>query len=219
MATVDLDGDGRDEGLFTQKNVLYAVGEDEKGQGTFRWKVTIGEEYGECLSDVTVADVYGNGTPQILVTTASGHLYALGDSDYDKDGQDNISDSDDDNDGAPDGLDRYPLDPRQTQLAQPFNDGVSLGEGWAFTWLGTFNGTFMPWIFHGDHSWMYVWGESTSDDLFAFDLSSNQWFFTSASLYPNLYSFGRESWVFYFDGTSGPREFVDLQSGDFFSLD
>ena len=39
------------------------------------------------------------------------------------------------------------------------------------------------------------------------------------SNYPNLYSFGRNSWVFYFDATSAPRQFVDLQTGEFFSLE
>ena len=219
VATVDLDGDGKEEGLFTQKNVLYAVGENDSGQGRFLWKVTIGEEYGECLGDVTVADVYGNGTPQILVSTASGHLFALGDSDYDKDDLENVSDTDDDNDRVPDGLDQFPLDPDQSQFAQPFDDAASLGDGWAFGWLGIFNGKFMPWIFHSEHSWMYIWEESTTDSLFAFDLSSNHWYFTSASLYPNLYSFGRGSWVFYFEGTSVPREFVDLQSGEFFNME
>ena len=66
---------------------------------------------------------------------------------------------------------------------------------------------------------MFIWEDSTADNLFAFDLGSRQWFFTDMSNYPNLFSFGRSSWVFYFEGTSGPREFVDLQSGEFFSLD
>ena len=33
VVTVDLDGDGRDEALFTYGNVLYAIGEDDDGGG------------------------------------------------------------------------------------------------------------------------------------------------------------------------------------------
>ena len=101
----------------------------------------------------------------------------------------------------------------------PFANAIELGEGWVSDWLGTFNTNELPWIFHSEHAWMFIWEESTADNLFAFDLSSDQWFYTDMSNYPNLYSFGRNSWVFYFDATSAPRQFVDLQTGEFFSLE
>ncbi len=101
----------------------------------------------------------------------------------------------------------------------PFDNAVELGEGWVSDWLGTFNTNEFPWIFHSEHAWMFIWADSTADNLFAFDLSSDQWFFTASETYPNLYSFGRGSWDFYFEGTSGPRQFVDLESGEFFSLE
>ena len=101
----------------------------------------------------------------------------------------------------------------------PFDNAVELGEGWVSDWLGIFNANELPWIFHSEHSWMYIGEDSTADSLFAFDLSSDQWFYTDMSNYPNLFSFGRNSWVFYFEGTSGPRQFADLVSGEFFSLD
>ena len=102
----------------------------------------------------------------------------------------------------------------------PFEDAEELGEDWfRLDWLGDFNIAFFPWIFHAQHSWMFVFDGSTAESVFLFDLASGAWFFTNTATYPNLYSFGRNSWVFYFEGTSGPREFVDLISGDFFSLD
>ena len=66
---------------------------------------------------------------------------------------------------------------------------------------------------------MFVSDGSTTDSLFLFDLSSAGWFFTGQPTYPSLFSFSRGSWVFYFEGTAGPRELVDLQSSDAFTLD
>jgi hypothetical protein len=40
VVTVDLDGDGRDEALFTYGNVLYAIGEDDDGGGHLAWQAT-----------------------------------------------------------------------------------------------------------------------------------------------------------------------------------
>ncbi len=102
----------------------------------------------------------------------------------------------------------------------PFEDAEELGEDWfRSAWLGDFNITFFPWIFHAQHSWMFLFDGSTAESVFLFDLASEAWLWTGAGNYPNLYSFGRNSWVFYFEGTSGPRQFVDLQSGEFFSLE
>ena len=101
----------------------------------------------------------------------------------------------------------------------PFKTAVELGEGWWFSdWLGSFNTSFFPWLFHPEHSWMYVFEESTSDDIFLYDLSLEGWLFTSSVVYPSMYSFGRNAWIFYFVGTSGPRQFVELDSGEFFSV-
>ncbi len=101
----------------------------------------------------------------------------------------------------------------------PFEDAAELGEGWLRSaWMGDFNIGFFPWIFHAQHSWMFIFDGSTSDDIFLYDLSLEGWLFTSSGVYPSMYSFGRNAWIFYFVGTSGPREFADLGSGEFFSI-
>ena len=101
-----------------------------------------------------------------------------------------------------------------------FGDVEDLGQGWMRSdWFGDFNTSFFPWIFHIEHSWTYVFEGSTPASVFQYDLSSQGWFFTSSTEYPNLYSFSRNSWVFYFKETTGPRQFADLQTGEFFSLD
>ena len=75
----DIDGDGRDEALFTQANVLYAVGENEQAEGELLWRVIFEPDswFGQ-LGDVVIADVDGSGKAHILVSTASGYLYGLG---------------------------------------------------------------------------------------------------------------------------------------------
>ena len=100
-----------------------------------------------------------------------------------------------------------------------FSDATELGEGWQSTdWSGSFNTAFFPWIFHAEHNWMYIGEDSDADAMYLYDQVSHQWLYTAAETYPNLYSFTRNSWVFYVEGTSGPREFVDLRTGEFFTI-
>ncbi len=97
--------------------------------------------------------------------------------------------------------------------------GEDLGDGWHESpWFGFYNTNFDPWIFHAEHGWTFADSSSTADGMFLFDLSSSGWFFTREALYPNLFRFNRNAWVFYFVGTSVPRQFVDLGSGEFFEL-
>ena len=104
-------------------------------------------------------------------------------------------------------------------LRGALQDPSDLGQGWKWLeWFGAFNDVNFPWIFHSEHSWMFVFEEITPDNLFFYDQSSAGWYFTDPTLYPNLFSFARDAWVFYIVGTTGPREFVDLQSGESFSL-
>ncbi len=102
-----------------------------------------------------------------------------------------------------------------------FGGGEDLGGGWHFSeWFGFYNVNFFePWIFHLEHVWMFVTAESTPESMFLYDLSSEGWFFTDTTQYPNLFSFGRSAWVFYFKDTAGPRNFVDLGTGEFFDLE
>jgi len=75
----DLDGDGRDEALIMDGNVLHAIGETAQGQGVELWRATFepANGWGE-HGDPIIADVDGTGRPQILVNARSGYLYALG---------------------------------------------------------------------------------------------------------------------------------------------
>jgi hypothetical protein len=75
-AVAHIDGDGRDECVFTIGPTLYAVG-TAKGTpttGAVLWKFDLPGTAGL----VTIADVDGSGTAQIIVPCADGHVYGLG---------------------------------------------------------------------------------------------------------------------------------------------
>ena len=78
VSTVDLDGDGRDEALFTHKNNIYAIGVDPGAGAVLLWQVRVEpDEWLAQLSEVVVADVDGSGRPQLIVNTASGYIYGF----------------------------------------------------------------------------------------------------------------------------------------------
>ena len=101
-----------------------------------------------------------------------------------------------------------------------FSGGPDLGAGWHFSdWFGIYNVNFFaPWLFHLEHGWMFLADGGTASEMFLFDLSSEGWYFTGEAQYPNLFDFSRSSWVFYFEESSNPRDFVDLGTGEFFDL-
>jgi hypothetical protein len=75
-ATADIDGDGRDECIFTMGNTVYAVGAQEDGQsGKIEWTLSMPGN----LSPVAIADVKGDGVAQIVVSCADGTVYGIGD--------------------------------------------------------------------------------------------------------------------------------------------
>jgi hypothetical protein len=79
VSTGDIDGDGEDEALIVNGNILDAIGENESGTGETLWRATFTPadrwmEHGYPL----IADVDGSGKPQIIVNSALGYVYGLG---------------------------------------------------------------------------------------------------------------------------------------------
>ena len=98
--------------------------------------------------------------------------------------------------------------------------GIDLGGGWLFSeWFGVCNVSGYPWIFHNEHRWQYVFEGENDGELYLYDLQSEDWWFTSESIYPSFFSFGRRTWNHYFRETVNPRQFVDLESREFWSLE
>ena len=100
-----------------------------------------------------------------------------------------------------------------------WSDAVTVNGGWRWVaWFGFWNDSFLPWIFHVDHGWVYIADGSRDESLWLFDLALG-WLYTTSTVYPSLYGHELEAWIFYFQGTSSPREFVNLISGEFFAGD
>lgn len=78
VATGDINGDGRDEALFVSANILYAIGETSVGTPAVLWTAEIDPEFQNPQGQVQIADVLGNGRPQILVSVEDGFLVSLG---------------------------------------------------------------------------------------------------------------------------------------------
>src|SRR5207244_3331178 len=80
-AVADIDGDGRDECVFSMGKTIYAVGATKGGaagsaapSGAILWKLDLPDRAGA----VTIADVGGDGSARIVVGCADGHVYGIG---------------------------------------------------------------------------------------------------------------------------------------------
>lgn len=73
-ASADLDGDGRDEALFSVDRTLYCLGTaPDGGAGQLRWQV----QFTERIGPPSIADVHGSGQAAVLVAAADGNVYCI----------------------------------------------------------------------------------------------------------------------------------------------
>ncbi len=114
-----------------------------------------------------------------------------------------------------------------TTLGAPGCEDVFCGEdipgfaGWkASTWYLNYNVDFMPWIFHDEHGWQFVFGENPEEIFFLWDLGLGEWLFFNENTYRWLYLYGLdEGWIFtFFDNTPERRFFQRLEDGSLFSV-
>ena len=77
-AVADIDGDGRDECIFTMANTIYAVGltkaDAASPSGSILWTLDLPARAGA----VAIADIEGDGVAQIVVMGADGNVYGIG---------------------------------------------------------------------------------------------------------------------------------------------
>ncbi len=97
--------------------------------------------------------------------------------------------------------------------------GLPIGgfSGWrASPWYQNYYADFWPWIFHAEHGWQYIFDTETEGEYIIYDLECDDFWWTSTAFEPlTFYSFNRGTFNFYFVGTTGPRSFVDLETGEF----
>jgi len=66
---------------------------------------------------------------------------------------------------------------------------------------------------------------NATTSVYLYDLSSGHWWYTSSSLFPYLYDFAMNAWIFYFLNpnspghyTTNPRYFANLTTGAIFTM-
>ena len=92
-------------------------------------------------------------------------------------------------------------------VTDPFN-GVALGGGWYYSaWFGYYNALYSPWLYHNNLGFMYLNPQvAGSADLYFWVNNGNNggnmgWIYTTPTLFPNVYSFTRNSWLYYTGST------------------
>jgi len=75
-ATGDIDGDGRDEAVFSAGKTLFAIGSSPDGKaGVLRWSLP----FPDVLGPAAIADTSGRGVAEIVVVCSDGNVYGVGD--------------------------------------------------------------------------------------------------------------------------------------------
>ena len=93
-------------------------------------------------------------------------------------------------------------------------ESIDLGQGWKWSpWFGIFNDSRSPWLFHAEHDWLFLNSGSLTGTFFFFDLSWG-WIWTGKGIYPDVFSWGRNTWLRYEVGTTSPRVYFDYALGE-----
>lgn len=84
-------------------------------------------------------------------------------------------------------------------------------------WFGWVNDAHYPWHWHVDHGWL--WSNCDNQDLiWGYEYSQLGWWYTTQSIYPNIYSSGLGAWLYYVGGTH-PRWFWNSNTKEYISID
>ena len=93
-------------------------------------------------------------------------------------------------------------------------------EGWVVSpWFGAYSKTFAPWIYHARHQFIFLDPSSTASAIFYFDPIIDTWIYTASAVYPNLYFFDGQGWMFFFTDSEDARVFYRYQDQSFRSYE
>ena len=82
----------------------------------------------------------------------------------------------------------------------------------------TYDPTDQAYVYKYNFGWLYNFGGTTVDttDVYLYDFVEDDVFYTSADLYPYIYSFNLDAYLYYFEGTE-PRQFYNFDTDTFIS--
>ena len=77
----------------------------------------------------------------------------------------------------------------------------------------TFDPTDSTYVYKYDFGWLYDFGgtNTDADDVYLYDFVEDDVLYTSTDLYPYIYSFNLNTFLYYFEGSS-PREFYNFDT-------
>jgi hypothetical protein len=100
----------------------------------------------------------------------------------------------------------------QADASAFFGPSVAENDDWDKSeWFGWYQGAFSPFIWHAEHQWMYV--QSAGAWLWMWDYRLQEWFATTGANYPLMYEPVGGNWLWYFEGTAGPRWYGNYVTG------
>ena len=124
-----------------------------------------------------------------------------------------------------------------TQTNAFFNGQQSLSSVWSYLQFQNGNlfgyysflqgsaSTATAYLYHPDLGYEYVTPGSPTGSVYFYDFASGHWWYTSSSLFPYLYDFTLNIWIYYFPDTqspghysSNPRYFSNLTTGQIFTM-
>jgi hypothetical protein len=75
--------------------------------------------------------------------------------------------------------------------------------------FGFYNYQYFPWIYHYDLGFEYFFDANDgAGGAYLYDLTSTHWWFTSSSLFPYLYDFTLNTWIYYVPDSSDPGHYT-----------
>ena len=82
----------------------------------------------------------------------------------------------------------------------------------------TYDPTDQTYVYKYNFGWLYDFGGSDTDatDVYLYDFVEDDVLYTSSDLYPYIYSFNLNTFLYYFEG-SQPREFYNFDTDSYFS--
>ncbi len=111
-------------------------------------------------------------------------------------------------------------------FAQSGCQGVFCGEeipgfpGWlASSWYLNYNVEFLPWIFHDEHGWQFIF-EDSPEVFFLWDFGLDEWLFVDENSYRWVYLFSdNPGWIWTFEDNDPDRRFFQrADDGSLFSV-
>jgi len=88
---------------------------------------------------------------------------------------------------------------------------VNQANGWAQSeWLGWHVPDMYPYVLHAQHEWLYA--QPQGNWIWLYDYALKEWFATSRNTYPMLYEPLGDNWMWYYEGSAGPRWYADVQT-------